>query len=91
LTWCPPSACTEEAQNAALEVEGTFVLELTPCQTVSLDSEADLNLDALYIEELDIVRVGEEEGFLHPTIERSWCAKRLRAGRIFDRGVKGPV
>lgn len=50
-------------------MRGTSVLELAPCQTVSLNSEADLNLNALFIEELDIVRVGKEEGFLHPTID----------------------
>lgn len=45
---CQP--CSDEA----LKIGGTFVPELALYQTVSLDSEADPNLDVLFMEELDI-------------------------------------
>jgi hypothetical protein len=49
-------------------VEGSSILQLTPNQTVGLDSKADPNFDELFSDELDYVRSGQGD-FLQATID----------------------
>lgn len=69
--------CSDEA----LKIGGTLVPELALYQTLSLDLEADPNLDVLFMEELDIP-IGGKTKDSSIQQQTSWCAKRVGACRI---------
>ena len=80
---CHP--CSDEA----LKIGGTFVPELAPYQTVSLDPKADPNLDVLFMEELGYTDRGKDEEFLHTTIDK--LVRQEGGGFVGSNRAKGSV